>query len=121
MWTYQISSGKFFRPDNDLLTEGYSGFGECKNNADMQHLESAGPIPEGIWYIHAPRDTAEHGPVVMPLTPLPGTETYGRSGFLIHGDSIKHPGEASHGCIIVSRTAREQIAASDDKELRVIR
>lgn len=43
----------------------------------------------------------------------------GRSGFLIHGDSIAHTGQASHGCIILPRSVREQIAASGDDELEV--
>jgi hypothetical protein len=45
---------------------------------------------------------------------------FGRDGFLIHGDSVEHPGTASHGCIIMSRAIREAIAQSDDHELNVV-
>lgn len=44
---------------------------------------------------------------------------FGREGFLIHGDSIVHMGQASHGCIILPRSIREQIAASGDDEIEV--
>ena len=44
---------------------------------------------------------------------------FGRDGFLIHGDSIVHTGQASQGCIILPRSIREQIAASEDDELEV--
>jgi len=33
----------------------------------------------------------------------------GRSGFMIHGDSEKHPGEASEGSIILDFAFREII------------
>ncbi len=45
---------------------------------------------------------------------------FGRSGFLIHGDSVSHPGEASEGCIILDRNVRETIANDDDKYLVVV-
>jgi hypothetical protein len=45
---------------------------------------------------------------------------FGRSGFLIHGDSIIRPGTASRGCIILAREIREQIAASGDADLEVV-
>jgi hypothetical protein len=56
----------------------------------------------------------------MALIPKEGTDTFGRSGFLIHGDSVAMPGTASHGCIILSRDLREQISASGDNQLEVV-
>ena len=61
-----------------------------------------------------------HGPFVLRLTPAPTNEMFGRDGFLIHGDSIEHPGSASHGCIILPRAIREAIAKSDDDTLHVV-
>jgi hypothetical protein len=57
----------------------------------------------------------------MALTPILQTKTYGRSGFLIHGDSIQHPGEASEGCIIMPPDARHRIWASGDDSLHVVK
>jgi hypothetical protein len=42
-----------------------------------------------------------------------------RSGFLIHGDSFSHPGDASDGCIILSRPEREAIVRTGIKLLYV--
>jgi hypothetical protein len=51
---------------------------------------------------------------------MPGTVTYGRTDFRIHGDSIQHPGQASNGCIILKKSIREKIICSGDTELEVI-
>ena len=55
----------------------------------------------------------------MSLTPV-GHLAHGRTAFLIHGDSIKHPGDASEGCIILGPHIRTRIAASGDTVLNVI-
>ena len=112
MWLYEQISGRLSRADK-LLASGYSGFSEGKNNPARQSEANVGPIPEGAYWIGPEREeTADHGPVVLPLVPVPGTNTFGRSGFLIHGDSIEHPGAASHGCIILPRPVRELIASN---------
>ncbi len=100
---------------------GYSGAGEQKNDPAAQGMAGLGPIPQGVYWIGLQRDTAEHGPAVLPLIPvLPGCNTLGRSGFLIHGDSIASPGTASRGCIILPRAVRDRIAASGEKLLVVL-
>jgi Tlde1 domain len=118
MWIYSQSSGKLKR-DGNLISVGYSGFGEGKNNPSMQQVADVGPIPQGLYEISAPYDTTTHGPLVMALIPQPGTNTFGRSGFLIHGDSIEHPGQASHGCIIMNKVVRLMIGGSGDHWLTV--
>jgi hypothetical protein len=50
----------------------------------------------------------------------PKNKMFGRSGFLIHGDSFVKPGKASRGCIIMGRLIRNAIAASGDRLLRVV-
>lgn len=120
MYTFSQSTGKLQNVNGDWLATGYSGFGEGKGNPTLQNVFNIGPIPQGVYTISSARDTTTHGPVVMPLTPEAGTQTFGRSGFLIHGDSKEHPGCASHGCIILPRIIREHIAASTDKQITVI-
>ena len=98
-----------------MLPMGYSGFetdrAEGKNNPELEKVEDVGPIPVGTYRIGSPRDTLTHGPFVLPLKPDPGNEMFGRSAFLIHGDSVVDPGTASRGCIIMSRAVRKQVAA----------
>ena len=101
---YEQSTGKLWSQDGiTLLANCYSGFGPGKNNPDLQDKIGVGPIPAGFYKIGEPQyvdKTGPHGPYVLPLVPDAGNEMHGRGGFLIHGDSLSHPGQASHGCVI---------------------
>jgi hypothetical protein len=119
MWKYVQRSGELFHNDNHVAF-GYSGLHEGKNNPEMQEHGGMGPLPVGVYTIMPPRDTPTHGPYVIPLMPDTSNQMFGRSGFLIHGDSSEHPGEASHGCIILARRVREQIWKSDEPKLQVV-
>lgn len=119
VWTYHQSSGKLER-DGRLIGHGYSGAGDKgKNKAKMEAVPYVGPIPRGRYSIGKPRMSAKRGPHVMDLTPI-GHNALGRTEFLIHGDSKAHPGEASEGCVILSRDLRVQISTSGDAELEVV-
>lgn len=119
MWIYSQTTGEMRNGDIHVAT-GYSGLGRGKNNPGMESISNVGPIPRGHYTIGTPRNTKTHGPIVMRLLPAKGTETHGRDGFLIHGDSIGRPGTASHGCIILDRMTRLHIAAAPtDNELLV--
>jgi len=119
MWIYTQSTGKLSR-SGVVVATGYSGIGAGKNNPAMQNVPDVGPIPQGIYAIGAQFDSSTHGPHAMPLTPDPGNQMFGRAEFMVHGDSIEHPGQASHGCIIMPRPIRDQIAASGDNQLTVV-
>lgn len=121
MWTYEQATGKLSR-DGEVVATGYSGAPpEGKNNPAMQEMHNVGPIPRGTWKVTGLTLTrTDHGPFVLHLTPQDGTDTFGRAGFLMHGDSIEHPGTASEGCIIMPREVRELVWASGDKELEVV-
>lgn len=119
-WTYSQQTGEL-QQDGKHVARGYSGAGEGKNNPALDHLSNVGPIPRGNWTVAGPPfDTRDHGPYVLRLDPDPETETHGRSGFLIHGDSKTHPGNVSQGCIILPRAIREQVWLSGDRKLEVV-
>lgn len=120
MWTYSQTSGELKR-DGSLVGIGYSGHGAGVNNPDLESVHDVGPVPRGLWIIGAQEEHSTHGPCVMPLSPKEGTDTLGRSEFLMHGDLLAHPGErlASLGCIIMPKYVREQVAASPDRDLEV--
>jgi hypothetical protein len=121
MWTYKQSTGELMDGSGTRVAIGYSGHLQGKNNPALQDQHDVGPIPQGHWSIQGPpMNTATHGPFVLRLEPEDGTNTFGRSGFLIHGDSVVHPGMASLGCIIMLRAIREEIWNSPDHELQVI-
>jgi hypothetical protein len=87
----------------------------------MESVHDVGPIPRGNWTIVGPPvNTAEHGPYVLMLQPDADTDTFGRSGFLMHGDSKESPGSASHGCVIMPRAVREQVWKSGDRDFEVV-
>lgn len=120
MWTYRQSDGLMLDPQGYPAGSGYSGAGNGKNKPDAQSIHNVGPIPRGAYHIQAPQNTVTHGPYVLPLLPDPANEMFGRYGFLIHGDSVVHPGTASEGCIIMPRDVRERIWQSNDHDLTVV-
>jgi hypothetical protein len=115
-WVFSQSTGKLSF-NNAVVGTGYSGTGEGRDNPAMQAVRNVGPIPQGVYTIGPPHDTKTHGPFVMALTPAPGTKTFGRSGFLIHGDNKRH--DASHGCIILGPQLRHRIWSSGDRSIQV--
>jgi Protein of unknown function (DUF2778) len=120
MFEYHQISGEMLQ-DGKHVAFGYSGKGEGRNNPAYQQVRCVGPIPAGLWTISGPPlDTDQHGPFVLHVDAAEGTNTFGRSGFLVHGDSKVSPGMASEGCIVMPRNAREQIWASGDRDLQVI-
>lgn len=119
MWVYEQKTGHLYR-GGVIVGAGYSGSPDGKNDPTKQDQAGVGPVPRGIYSIGAPADTETHGPFVMRLTPDTGNQMFGRDGFLIHGDSVKTPGTASHGCVIMPRAVREAIWASGDRRLLVV-
>ncbi len=117
-WTYSQRTGTLTLNGTPVAT-GYSGHEEGKNNPAMQNVRQIGPVPQGKYTIGAAYQHPEKGPVVMRLNPDAHNLMFGRSGFLIHGDSLAHPGFASEGCIILARKIRDRIAQSSDRELEV--
>lgn len=119
MWTYHQKTGELVR-NGEVEAFGYSGAGDGKNNPDAQHIHNVGPIPRGTWTVTSLTiGNTPHGPYVLHLQPEPGTETFGRAGFLMHGDNVAHPGTASQGCIIMPRHVRETVWESGDRALLV--
>ena len=102
------------------LGHGYSGLGGDKNNPGAVTHTGTGPIPPGTWHLQGVEDSPNTGPFTIVLEPGEGTDTHGRSAFRIHGDSVSHPGEASHGCIILPRDVREAVWASGERTLTVV-
>jgi Protein of unknown function (DUF2778) len=119
MWIYRQSTGAL-EQDGCAVGKGYAGTPEGRNNPELQTVSNVGPLPAGKYSIGKPCDTVDHGPFVLRLTPDNSNRMFGRAGFLIHGDSKKAPGTASHGCIILPRGVREKIALSGDCILTVV-
>ncbi len=116
MWSYSQTS-RVLMHDAIVKGHGYSGFGPGRDNPAMEGVPGVGPIPRGHYTI-GPVYKHEHlGPIVMNLDPMPGTNTFGRSLFRIHGNNATN--DASHGCIILGPDLRKAIADSKDTTLVV--
>ena len=121
MWVFRIKIGDIHHGDELAAVDCYSGYGEARNDPDRIREAGLGPIPIGAYLIgHEDEDVDKHGPIALHLLPLTGTETFGRSAFMCHGDSALHPGAASHGCIIAPKPVRERMADGPDKLLIVL-
>jgi hypothetical protein len=116
-WIYEIATGTLLDPEGNFAGTGYSGMGEGRNSPALCDVAFEGPIPPGGYGVGPAHTDPRRGPMVMGLSPLPGTDTLGRDGFLIHGDNKTHT--ASEGCVILGPAIRQQIAASTDKTLTV--
>jgi hypothetical protein len=117
-WIYSQRTGNLYL-DGNVVGAGYSGSLEegGRNVPEKQDVENVGPIPRGKWSIGPPFFSNSHGPFCLPLTPSFWTP---RTSFLIHGDSIQHPGKASLGCIVLTREVRMRIWASGVRDLVVV-
>jgi len=120
MWSYSQATGTFKSPGGTSVGIGYSGHAQGLNNPALQQVHMVGPIPQGDWEIgQFFDDVGGKGPVVARLTPLPGTETFGRDGFMIHGDNSQVNHSASEGCVILPHVVREMVMSSHDRLLTV--
>ena len=119
MWTYNSANGVLSH-NGAVIGVGWSGHDDGRNDPLMEAHPDLGPIPRGTWEVGPAVDREDKGPVVMALTPAEGTQTFGRGGFLVHGASATNPNESSHGCIILPRPIRVQLASSEDRTLEVV-
>ena len=120
MWIWSDGKGQLTNEAGAIIGVGYSGLGAGKDNDNDVKEIGVGPIPWGMWDIVNLIDSPETGPCTLVLQPQEGTDTWGRSAFRIHGDSITDPGNASHGCIVLPRIVRTEIWASNDHVLHVV-
>lgn len=121
-YTFNRVAGMFRAPDGRVLcSTAYSGHGAGINNPAKEAVHDVGPIPAGTWLIGPPQTPQTHlGPLALPLTPAPGTDAFGRTGFFIHGDNARMDHSASDGCVILPHDARAAVAAGEDHALTVV-
>jgi len=118
-WVYEIALGGLYDDQDRRRASGYSGHGDFRNDPTKCHVKH-GPIPCGKWALGPPYKSDKHGPYVIPLTPIEVDMTGRDGGFLVHGDSLEHPGEASEGCIILPHNNRIELWESGCRRLLVV-
>jgi len=121
MWIYKQSAGQLYHNDK-LIGSGYSGSKNQNgyNNSILQDKHNIGPIPKGNWkFVSAPYNSIHTGNYTLDIESEGNTNTFGRSGFKMHGDSLDNPGYASEGCIIMPYDVRVIVYKSKDLSLLV--
>lgn len=107
---FEISTGTLTTIDSaGTVTDigsAYSGNGIALDNPLDTSVHGHGPIPVGLYTIGAAMYDDEVGEFALPLTPDPGNQMFGRSGFYWHGDNPYMNHTASDGCIVSSRELR---------------
>jgi len=127
-WIYSQSTGQLYHLNSATdatvyVGTGFAGYGSGLNNPGAQSTPNVGPTPQGAWTIGPQQtNTTSRGrdlPGSMRLYPQPGTNTSGRSGFLIHGGNMSTM-SSSRGCIVLPPNVRNQIGNSGDRTLQVV-
>jgi hypothetical protein len=117
MWTFDQSAGTMTRAGTTF--HGYAGHEAGKNNPALQDAKGIGPLPRGTYRMTGIGNSPNTGPNTITLVQTSG-DTCGRGDFRIHGDSLAHPGAASHGCVVLPPAARIAIWNSGDHLLEVV-
>jgi hypothetical protein len=79
-WQYSQSTGEL-KLNNQLVTDdGYSGFGQGRDNPQMENIRNVGLIPRGPYTIGRAHQHPSKRPMVMSLTPV-GHLAHGRTHF----------------------------------------
>ncbi|WP_395489487.1 tlde1 domain-containing protein [Cedecea davisae] len=119
-WLYDVKKKSFYRNGVFMFYALYAGASGYKNDSQYECVVNKGPLPRGKYrIIGAPFTHEIAGRFTLRLHPYATNNMCGRGGFLIHGDSIAHPGEASNGCIVAAPAYRRTIWESGDKEVLV--
>ncbi len=121
-YVYEQRSGRLLK-DGAFIAMGGSGHGDGFNNPELESQENIGPIPKGRYIIGGAIKHGKLGPCVMRLIACAETNTYGRTGFCIHGIGVEGWRESSEGCILLTRPIRENIARGvwdGDDQLEVV-
>ncbi len=79
--------------------EAHSGLGNLLDDPAHVNARNAGATPPGI-YEMKPREKLFHGVPALRMTPVDGSETFGRVGLLVHSYMLGPNGD-SNGCISV--------------------
>ncbi len=120
MWEYSITTHTLKHNGSTITSAVYAGAPGFKNAPSAISLHDLGPLPPGTYRIGHPYHNHHTGPYTLNLIPESGNHMFGRNAFRIHGDSSRHPGSASNGCIITNLAIRHKVWNSNDHLLKVI-
>jgi len=95
---YDISARAVYMPDGTKF-EAHSGLGDMLDDPTHVDARNVGATPPGT-YEMKPRERLFHGVPALRMTPVDGSDTFGRSGLLVHSYMLGPNGD-SNGCVSV--------------------
>jgi hypothetical protein len=95
---YDITNRIVYMPDGTKF-EAHSGLGNLLDDPSHVNARNAGATPPGVYEIK-PREKLFHGVPALRMTPVDGSDTFGRVGLLVHSYMLGPNGD-SNGCISV--------------------
>lgn len=100
---YDITARVVYMPDGTKF-EAHSGLGNLLDDPSHVNARNAGATPPGV-YEMKPREKLFHGVPALRMTPVDGSDTFGRVGLLVHSYMLGPNGD-SNGCISVKNYDR---------------
>jgi hypothetical protein len=114
---YDISARVVYMPDGSTF-EAHSGLGNLLDDPAHVDARNAGATPPGT-YEMKPRERLFHGVPALRMTPVDGSDTFGRTGLLVHSYMLGPNGD-SNGCVSVKNYERFLKAYRDGVVKRLV-
>jgi hypothetical protein len=114
---YDISARVVYMPDGTKL-EAHSGLGGLMDDPAHVDARNAGATPPGTYEMKA-RERLFHGVPAIRMTPVDGSDTFGRTGLLVHSYMLGPNGD-SNGCVSIKSYDRFLKAFRDGEIKRLV-
>jgi Protein of unknown function (DUF2778) len=114
---YDLSARAVYLPSGVVL-EAHSGMGSMRDDLDHVSVPNTGATPPAEYELK-PREKSFHGVAALRMTPVEGSDIYGRSGLLVHSYMLGVNGD-SNGCISVKDYDRFLKAYNDGEINRIV-
>ena len=114
---YDITEHAVYLPNGAIL-EAHSGMGDLKDDPEHISVRTQGATPPATYDLK-PRETAFHGVQALRMTPVEGSEVYGRAGLLTHSYMLGPKGD-SNGCVSIRDYDRFLKAYNDGAFTRLV-
>jgi hypothetical protein len=107
---YDLAAHAVYLPNGTVL-EAHSGMGGLRDDLDHVSVPNYGATPPAVYSLK-PREKDFHGVAAIRMTPVEGSDIFGRSGLLVHSYMLGPSGD-SNGCISVREYDRFLRAFND--------
>ena len=114
---YDITAHAVYMPNGAVL-EAHSGMGNMRDDLDHVNVPMTGATPPAEYELK-PRERMFHGVAALRMTPVEGSDIYGRSGLLVHSYMLGLNGD-SNGCVSIKDYDKFLKAFNDGEVNRLV-